>query len=93
MSVAGGGWEGPGLMYTGVGWMACAVRSKASLVMVTQGPPEQNHRQTPVKTLHSRNFVGGQYKYNVPFYFVILFFFPPFHVRDSIFEDVFFNVN
>ena len=41
-------------------WYPGMLGPNASWVMVTCGPPEQNDRQTPVKTLPSRNFVFGR---------------------------------
>ena len=53
-------WEG--------GWGLCTVRSIASWVMVTWGPPPVN-RQTRVKTLPSHNFVGRRQYLTVYSYF------------------------
>ena len=49
----------------GLGMGACMVRSNASWVIVTLGDPhEQNDTLTRLKTLPSRNFIGGQLKPN-----------------------------
>ena len=53
-------WAGPGIpcLMSRKGPSSCTVRSNALWLMVTRGPPMD--RQTCLKTLPSRNFVGGR---------------------------------
>ena len=62
VSLVGAWGRGPHVPCLEEGRGTCTVRSKALWVMVTWGSssPEQNDRQTPVKTLPFHNFVGGR---------------------------------
>ena len=58
-----GGWGESHVWSPGGGARGCTVRSNASWVMVTWGPPAD--RQTQLKTLPSHNFIKGASKWDV----------------------------